>query len=187
MQINFQGQYDQKTFYRAVALANRPPKNRQRWMGLLLMLALGTLGALIYRVIVSGEWAQNLVYLAGVVLIIGVLIEIFLRPYFTARKMWKSPGTRRPLKGRITPQGITYELPQGENFIPWERFTRLQTADDLLTLVREDGLLLVFPRAFFKGTRDWEKFTQLAESRVAPLDEKGIRRPPRPNHEKRSR
>ncbi|HIE57567.1 MAG TPA: YcxB family protein [Anaerolineales bacterium] len=167
MQINFQGKYDKSTFYQAVALANRPPKNRQRWMMLLLALALGTLGALIYRSVASGEFANYAIYLGGVILIIGVIGEILLRPYFTARKLWRSPGTRRHLKGRVTAQGITYTLPEGENSIPWERFARMQKTNDLLTLVRDDGLLLVFPQSFFKNQQNWGKFNQLVESRTS--------------------
>jgi len=181
MQINFQGQYDKKLFFRAVALANRLPKDRQRWLSIALVIAVGALGVLVYRIITSGDFWDNLVYLLAAVFMIGVVGWIFLRPYFAARKMWNNPGTRRPLQGRVTSQGITYVLPEGENFIPWKRFTRLQKNDDLLTLVRGDGLLLVFPRSFFQNERDWKKFVQLVESRVSPMDEKGIRRPPREN------
>ena len=41
MQIKFQGQYDRDLFFKAVALANRPPKNRQRLLSIMLVIAIG--------------------------------------------------------------------------------------------------------------------------------------------------
>jgi hypothetical protein len=179
MQIIFQGQYDRDLFFKAVALANRPPKNRQRLLSFLLVIAIGSLGVVTYRIITSGDLLGNVVYLAAAIFMGGFVGQIFLRPYFAARKLWESPGTQRPLKGTITDQGITYVLPEGENFIPWARFNRLQKTDDLLTLVRNDGLLLVFPQGFFKSQSEWQKFNKLVNSKVSPIDEKGIQRPVR--------
>ena len=158
MQIKFQGQYDKITFYRAVALANRPAKNRQRLLSILLVIAIGAIAIIGYRIIATGNWVENFVYLVAAILMGGFIAYIFYRPYYAARKMWANPGTRRPLKGIITNQGITYSLPEGENTIEWEQYNRLQRTGDLVTLVRKDGLLLVFPRNFFKSKKNWEKF-----------------------------
>ena len=179
MQINFQGQYDRNLFFKAVALANRQPKNRQRLLSFLLVIAIGSLGVIVYRIITSGNLLENVVYLAAAIFMGGLVGQILLRPYFVARKMWENPGTQRPLKGTVTDQGITYQLPEGENFIAWARFNRLQQTNDLLTLVRNDGLLVVFPQGFFRGQSEWQKFVKLAGSKVTPIDEKGIQRPRR--------
>ena len=177
MQINFQGQYNRDLFFRAVALANRQPKNRQRLLSFLLVIALGGFLVIVYRIITDSDLLGNAVYLAAAIFMGALVGQIFLRPYFVARKMWENPGTQRPLKGMATDQGITYILPEGENKIPWARFNRLQQTDDLLTLVRNDGLLLVFPQSFFKGQSDWQKFVKLVGNKVSPLDERGIQRP----------
>jgi hypothetical protein len=180
MLIDFQGQYDKDLFFKAVALANRPPKNRQRLLSFLLVIAIGATGVIGYRIITSGDWLGNVIYLAAAIFMGGFVAQIFLRPYFVARKMWANPGTQRPLKGTITNQGITYVFPEGSNFIEWGRFNRLQKTSDLVTLVRKDGLLVIFPRSFFKSESNWLKFNKLVDSSVIPLDEKGIQRPARP-------
>ena len=107
------------------------------------------------------------------------MAQIFLRPYFAARKLWDQPGTQRPLKGTVSNQGITYMLPEGENIILWVRFNRLQKIETLITLVRKDGLLVIFPRRFFKSESEWQKFNKLVDQKVIPIDEKGIQRPSR--------
>lgn len=179
MQINFEGQYDRELFFRAVALANRPPKNRQRLLSFMLVVAIGALGVISYRVITSGDWMGNIVYLAAAIFMSGFVVQIFLRPYFAARKLWANPGTQRPLKGTTTNQGINYAFSEGEVKIEWKEFNRLQKSDDLITLVRKDGLLVVFPRRFFKSESDWQIFDGFVDQKVTPLDEKGIQRPAR--------
>jgi len=179
MQINFQGQYNKDLFFKAVALANRPPKNRQRLLSVMIVIAIGAIGVIGYRVITSGDLVGNVVYLAAAIFMGGFVAQIFLRPYFVARKLWENPGTQRPLNGFINHQGIIYVFPEGQNQIPWTRFNRLQKTDQLVTLVRNDGLLVIFPRSFFKGENDWQKFIKLVSKQVIPLDEKGIQRPAR--------
>jgi hypothetical protein len=179
MQINFQGQYDRDLFFRAVMLANRPPKNRQRLLSVLLVVAIGALGVISYRIITTGDLLGNAIYLAAAIFMGGLVVQIFLRPYFVARKLWENPGTRRPLRGTVTNRGITYVLPEGENQIEWGRFNRLQRNDQMVTLVRKDGLLIVFPRSFFKSENNWKKFNRLVDEKVVSLDEKGIQRPAR--------
>jgi hypothetical protein len=109
----------------------------------------------------------------------GFVAQIFLRPYFAARKLWDIPGTQRPLKGAVTNQGIIYVFPEGEVTIEWKRFNRMQKNQDLVTLVRDDGLLVVFPRSFFKSESNWKKLNKLVAEKVTPFDEKGIQRPAR--------
>ena len=180
MLIKFQGQYDKDLFFKAVALANRPPKNRQRLLSVLLVIAIGGIGVIGYRTITSGDWSGNIVYLTAAVFMGGYVGYIFSRPYFTARKLWANPGVRRPLKGIIDQVGIHYTFLDGGIDIAWKDFSRLQKTDDLVTLIRKkDGLLLIFPQRFFKRKSDWQKFCGLVESRVVPLDEKGIQRPAR--------
>jgi hypothetical protein len=179
MQINFHGQYDKDLFFKAVALANRPPKNRQRLLSIMLVIAVGAIGVIAYRIINSGDWPGNIVYLVAALFMGGFVSQIYLRPYFAARRLWANPGTQRPLKGKITDQGITYVFPEGENHIEWRRFNRLQKTTDLVTLVREDGLLVVFPRRFFKSESNWRNFNRLVGNKVIQLDEKGIQRPAR--------
>jgi len=179
MEIPFQGQYDKDLFFKAVALANRPPKNRQRLLSVMLVISIGALSVIGYRIAASGDWLGNIVYLAAAIFMGGFVGQIFLRPYFVARKLWDNPGTQRPLKGFFNNRGITYIFPEGETQIAWARFNRMQKTKELLTLVRNDGLLVIFSRSFFKSEGDWQKFNKLVDSRVSPMDDKGVQRPAR--------
>ena len=180
MLIKFQGQYDKDLFYKAVALANRPPKNRQRLLSVLFVIAIGAIAVIGYRLITFGNWSGNLVYLAAAVFMGGYVGYIFSRPYFTARKLWANPGVRRSLKGMIDNVGVHYIFSDGGIDIAWKDFNRLQKTDELVTLIRKkDGLLLIFPQRFFKGKNNWQKFCHLVESSVIATNDKGIQRPAR--------
>ena len=170
MRINFQGQYNQNLFFKAVALANQPPKNRNRLLSLLLVIAVGALGVIIYRIITSGDWVGNVVYLLGALIMGGYVAYVLISPYFVARKLWQNPGVQRPLQGIVNEQGITYQLPEGENQIAWGRFRRVRKTSDLTTLVRDDGLLVIFTPQFFKSVRYWEQFNKLVDQKIAPID-----------------
>jgi hypothetical protein len=180
MQINFQGQYDKKLFFKAVALANRPTKNRQRLLSILLVVAIGAIGVIGYRMITTGDLVGNLVYLAAALFMGGYVSFIFLRPYSAASKLWSNPGVRRPLKGTIDGTGIHYVFGDQGNDIAWKDLNRRQITDDLVTIIRKrDGLLLIFPQHFIKGKNNWQKFCQLVEMNVTSVGEKGVQRPTR--------
>lgn len=178
MQIEFQGQYTRNLFFRAVALANRPPKNRLRLLSILMVIAIGASGVILYRIITSGDWVGNIVYLAAAIFMGGYSLSVFLRPYFAARKLWANPGTQRPLKGTINKLGIQYVFPEGKVTMAWKDLYRPQKTKILVTLIRrKDGLLVIFPRDFFKRERDWQRFQIRVDDSVVPTGEKGIQRP----------
>jgi len=89
--------------------------------------------------------------------------------YLAARKLWANPALQADLKGSITRNGITYSLNQGQNEMPWSRFRRIRRARGLTTLVARDGLLVIFPRHFFKTDNDWLKFNQLVDNSIIPI------------------
>jgi hypothetical protein len=93
-----------------------------------------------------------------------------LQPYFGARSLWANPSVRRKLIGVITNKGIIYQLEEGNNEILWERFNRLRKANNLVTLVTREGLLVIFPRTFFKNESDWQKFERLVDTRVVTIN-----------------
>jgi hypothetical protein len=180
MQIKFEGQYDKKLFFRAVALANRPPKNRQRLLSILLVIAIGAIGVIAYRLITTGDLVGNLVYLAATLFMGGYVTFIFLRPYSAASKLWSNPGVRRSLKGTVDSTGIHYVFGDQSIDISWKDIYRPQMTNDLVTIIRRnDGLLLIFPQHFIKGKNNWQKFCQLVEMNVTSVGEKGIQRPAR--------
>jgi hypothetical protein len=121
---------------------------------------------LLYRIIDTQDFAGNAILLGATVIMVIVVGGIFFQPYFTARKLWANPGVHRVLKGLISNRGIIYRLEAGKNEISWDRITRIRQEADLVTLVRSDGLLLVFPRRFFSRDSDWRKFLRLVDKVV---------------------
>ena len=170
MQINFQGQYDKDLFFKAVRIANQPARNRNGLLYFMLIVALGGLVVLIKRLMDTGDWEGNLIFIIAAIILGGISAFNLLRPYFAARKLWANPGVRRELRGQITNQVITYLLPEGKNEIPWDQFNRLRKVTGLVTLVRRDGLLVIFPRSFFRKKSDWEKFEKLVDKQVISTD-----------------
>jgi hypothetical protein len=168
MEIKFGGQYDRVIFFRAVRLANQPVKNQLRFLWFMLFFAVGALVLLVIRVFETRDLAGNAILLGAATIMTVIIGGIFLRPHLTARKLWANEGTRRPLQGVVTNNGITYILAEGRNQIGWGRISRVRKTGDLVTLVRSDGLLLVFPRSFFKRDADWRKFTRQIDKRFSP-------------------
>ena len=166
MEIKFQGQYSQEVFFKAVRLANQPARNQKRFLWFMLVFALGALILLTYRVIDTRDFSGNAILLGAAVVMVIVIGGIFFQPHFTARKLWANPGVRRLLKGRVNNQGVTYTLDEGDNVISWKRIARVRLGVELVTLVRNDGLLLVFPRQFFTRDSDWRNFLKLVQKMV---------------------
>ena len=68
--------------------------------------------------------------------------------------------------------GEAYNFPQGDKAYQWSDFNRLRLAPSFLTLVTITGMLLVFPRRFFKTDADWERFKSVVESNVISTKKK---------------
>ena len=166
MEIKFQGQYDKRVFFKAVRMANQPAGNQKRFLWFMMMFAVGALVLLVYRVFETGDLAGNALLLVAAVIMVLVVGGIFLRPLVSAQKMWANPGTRRVLSGQVTNRGIVYILDEGRNEILWDRIIRIRKTEDVVALVRNDGLLLVFPQKFFKRTSDWRKFNKMVENKI---------------------
>jgi hypothetical protein len=166
MEIRFQGKYDKDTFFRAVRLANQPTRRQGRFLAIMGTFALIAIGLLFFRVIESGDVTGSLILLLAAIALGAGVGWSYGRVFFTARKLWSNPGTRRSLQGTITNQGIRYVLDVGTNTIRWDRFIRVRRSQDFVVLVREDGLMVIFPRSFFQKGGDWRKFNRLVEQKV---------------------
>ena len=168
MDISFRGQYEKDLFYKAVVLANQPARNRKilNWFMLFFMLAAGVV--LVQRA-VENELVFDVYTNVAISILFGVAVFqlfVFLQPRFAARTLWNNPSVQRPLRGTISSRGITYALEAGQNHIPWENINRLRRNPSMVTLVTIKGLLLIFPKRFFKNDADWNRFNALIEKKV---------------------
>ena len=172
MQIKFNGQYDKELFFKAVRVANQPGRNA-RLMYIFVALVFGVLLVTTTKnIIQTGDLAGNLISLALILLLGVVLYQAYIPPYLGARKMWTPELARRVFKGTVTKSGITYTFPQGDKSYRWSEINRLRSAPSFLTLVTLTGMLLVFPRRFFKTDADWERFKSVVESNVVVTKKK---------------
>jgi len=166
MEIKFQGTYDKDTFFKAVRLANQPTRGQGRFLVIMASFAVIAIVLLLYRVYETGDVTGSVILLLGAILLGAGVGWSYSRVYFTARRLWANPGTQRALKGDITNQGIRYVLDKGTNLIRWDRLIRVRRSQDFVTLVRDDGLLIIFPQGFFGNDADWRKFNRFVELKV---------------------
>ena len=170
MEISFRGQYDKDLFYKSVMLANQPPRKRRIVQSFMLAFIVVAIIVLIARLVETGDILGHATYITVVMLIGAFLARSYLQPYLAARKMWNNPSVRRKLAGVVTKKGIEYRLEAGNNEIPWERFTRVRRAQNLVTLVTREGLLVIFPSTFFKNEADWQKFERLVDTKIVSIN-----------------
>ena len=170
MEISFRGQYDKDLFFKSVMLANQPPKNRRFVQPFMMVFILVAIVILVARLIETGDILDNAMYIVVVMIVSAFLVRSYLQPYLGARSMWANPSVRRKLVGVVTKQGITYQLEAGTNEILWERFNRIRKADNLVTLVTREGLLVIFPRTFFKNEADWQRFERLVDTKIVSIN-----------------
>lgn len=170
MEIAFRGQYDKTLFYKSVMLANRPPRNRRFVQSFLLAFIAVAIVVLIARLIETRDILGHATYITVVMLIGAFLARSYLQPYLAARKLWANPSVQRKLTGVVTKKGIEYRLKAGNNEILWERFTRVRKIQNLVTLVTREGLLVIFPRSFFKNEADWQKFERLVDTKIISVN-----------------
>ncbi len=166
MQIKFNGQYDKKLFFTAVRLANEPGRV-SRLMYIMIALAFGVVVFMTAEeLIATRDFAGNIIEI-GLILLMGVVLyQAYLPPYLGALKMWNNTSVQRPLRGVIDKQGITYNFAEGNKNYAWSDFNRVRKTAGLITLITLGGMLLIFPRRFFKTDTDWERFTKLVDTRV---------------------
>lgn len=166
MQIKFNGKYDKKLFFTAVRLANEPGRT-SRMMYILVGMVFGVVTiTTINDIIATGDFAGNLIEIALILLMGLVLYQAYIPSYLGARKMWNTTSVQRPLSGYITNKGITYQFEQGNKFYAWSDFNRLRKTPNLITLITLGGMLLIFPRHFFKNDADWGRFVKLIDTSV---------------------
>jgi len=172
MQIKFKGQYDKKLFYNAVRLANEPGRT-SRLMYLFVGMVFGVMAVTTTREIINtGDFAGNVIEIALLLLMGFVLYQAYVPSYLGARRMWNTTSVQRPLSGHVTKQGITYNFPKGDKSYTWSDFNRVRKVGGLVTLISIRGMLLIFPRHFFKTDTDWERFTKIIDTHVITIKKK---------------
>ena len=172
MKLSFNGKYDKKLFFNAVRLANEPGRS-SRMLYILVGMVFGVLiVTTINEIIQSGDFLSQIIEIALILLMGLVLYQAYVPSYLGARKMWTEELEQRILSGTISKNGIVYNFPKGEKSYAWSDFNRLRKAGGLVTLITLGGMLLIFPRYFFKTDTDWERFLNLIDTSVVVVKKK---------------
>lgn len=165
-EIRFSGKYDKKVFFRAVHLANQPSRRKPWVLPAIAMAVMVVFVILVIRLISSRDIIENASYIAIIMIAGGFTARSYLLPYLAARKLWKNRSIHEEHMGNISQTAIVYHLKIGKNEIPWQRFARVRKTNDFTALVTRDGLLIIFPKEFFRSSSDWERFNRLVGSKV---------------------
>jgi len=166
MDVEFHGQFDKATFFKAVGLANQQGKRSMIIRYVLIGIAALFLVINTFNFFARG--GQNSADIMSVLLsIVIVLYFIFgtrLTTYTLAARLWKGEGIHQQQSGTINEQGIIYH--PDTDIVAWERYSRGQSTADMQLLMTEDGLLSIFPRSFFSNDEDWKTFRNWVDTRI---------------------
>ena len=172
MNLKFNGKYDKKLFFAAMRLANEPGRS-SRMLYILVAIVFGVVTVTtINEIIQTGDFASQIIEVALILLMGLVLYQAYVPSYLGARRMWTAELKQRIMSGKISKQGITYNFPQGEKSYAWSDFNRLRKTPHLITLITLSGMLLIFPRHFFKNDADWGRFVNLIDTSVVAVKKK---------------
>jgi hypothetical protein len=166
MEIEFHGQYDKTTFFKAVALANRQSQRSRIFRYFLIGIAIIFLVINVFNFFARGSQNPNdiLSVALSAIILLYFIFGVRLTTYTLASRLWKSDSVHQEQIGTITEEGITYR--PDTTAIPWERFSRGHSVEDMQLLMTDDGLLSIFPRSFFNNDEDWKTFRNWVETRL---------------------
>lgn len=162
MEIRYAGTFDLPLIRQAVALTHRPGLNRRVLTGFLcVLLAAAAVGTVILLFEQPENRANNGLRL---VLWLAALLYILLRPVWvnqrTAKRLWDMLQASPKVRGLITTAGVQAHFGKLELSLPWDQVARTARSPQLTTLLSRDGVMVVFPRAFFAAESDWDKLHQ---------------------------
>ncbi len=169
MKIRFRAQYDRKTFFKGVRLANAPRRGGRItfWLSLGAFFGLG--GAAIRSWMLEPGMTSVGVYLLLMLILLAFIGQYVLTPWLAARKLWANPRVQRPFEGWADARGLTYTLPEGQRTFSWSDFIRLRQAPGMLALVTRQGLMLLFTPQFFSSQARWDAFLRLVRGKVVSV------------------
>lgn len=162
MDIEFEGQFTQQQYYRAIRAILTPPI-RSTLIRVAIFLAVATgIGLLYFYAMQDGalsEIENNRMRLA---LFAGGLLTVYLiTPYIgitaNAKRLWAKPAAQRLRTGRISPEGVT----NADKLTPWNAYTRKYMYDDMVLLLTAGGGMSLLPRQLFRDEMDWKRFRQM--------------------------
>jgi hypothetical protein len=162
MDIQFEGQYDQKLYTRAIKMVITPPVRSTIIRIVVFMAALAGVAYLYFSGMQDGalgEIETNRVKLAA---FFSLVLALYLvTPYLTinstVKRLWKRPSVQRVKSGTVSTEGITY----GDRLKTWDSYIRKYVFEDMVMLITNDSGMSLIQRDFFQDEMDWKRFLQM--------------------------
>ena len=166
MDVEFRGQFDKQTFFKAVSIANRQSQRSTIFRYVLTGIAVIFLVINVFNFFARGGQNSNDILSAvlSVIILLYFIFGVRLTTYVLASRLWKGEGVHQEQAGTINEEGITYH--PDTTTVPWGRYSRGQSVEDMQLLMTEDGLLSIFPRSFFNSEEDWKIFRNWVDTRI---------------------
>jgi hypothetical protein len=166
MDVEFHGQFDKPTFFKAVSLANQQSKRSKIIRFVLVGIAALFLVISAFNFFARGGQKSDdiLSLVLSVIILLYFIFGVRLTTYALALRLWKGEGIHQQQSGIINEEGIIYH--PDTDIVAWERYSRGQATEDMQLLMTDDGLLSIFPRSFFGSYEDWKTFRNWVETRI---------------------
>lgn len=160
--IRFAGQLTERDFRRISALAARR----------VVLAWTAFIAVLIAVLLARWSWDAFLdqpVYTASVfgLLMLTMPLSLALRPLLL-RRHWRSNAIlRRPVKGEVSDQGITWDVEGvSSNQVPWDLLLRYRESDTAVLVYVGISQFLYFLPHYFSDPTDWQRFRTLVATKL---------------------
>jgi len=166
MDVEFHGQFDKATFFKAVELANRQSRRNIIIRYVLIGIAAIFLVINVFNFFARGGQNSNdiLSVVLSIIIVLYFIFGVKLTTNALASRLWKGEGVHQEQAGTISEEGIIYH--PDTILIAWDRYSRGQSTEEMQLLMTEDGLLSIFPRSFFNSDEDWKTFQNWVNTRI---------------------
>ncbi|GAP12940.1 hypothetical protein LARV_00680 [Longilinea arvoryzae] len=164
MNIEFEGQYKEEQYIRAIKMVITPSRKST-----ILRIAAFIVAAVVVFLVYNhgmqdGQFDEIDSNRFRLALFFGGLLTVYLiTPYIgitaTAKRLWKKPSVQKVKSGSISDEGITYN----DRLKPWDSFRRKYLSDDMVLLITGDQGMSLLPRQFFKEESEWRRFREMVD------------------------
>lgn len=164
MDIEFEGQFQQEQYYRAIRAILTPPVRSSLIRAAIFLAVATAIGMLYFYAMQDGALNEIENSRVRLSLFAGGLLTVYLiTPYIginaNAKRLWAKPAAQRVRTGRISVEGVT----NADKLTPWSAYTRKYMYADMVLLLTAGGGMSLLPRQFFREEMDWKRFRQMVE------------------------
>ncbi len=174
MEIEFSGQPDKETYFKAIRWIFKPSKKST-----LIRVAVFVSFTALYLVVVFGavqegdtsayEISRLIRHLFTVLLLGYILVQPAINSYRKANSLWNDPSSRRHRTGRVSPLGVLID--PMTDWMRWETFIRVDSRPDYIVLLTASRMFILLQRSFFRDEQEWKLVQNMVAQKVQEVSE----------------